>query len=342
MEQVKQVKIPVERKSGEVWAFMFLKFHEGEEDKQKVESLTKVFEDAGIKNVVMARDVEKWGKAEIPEGKELMPDFAFPAIEKCDMLVCEFSEKGVGLGIGSAYAFAKKRPVYIIAKRGSDISTTISNIAKDIIFYDNPQDLVEPLKNIVKKLPRVILASKSAIRKQQMMDAGIPFEVIVSNADETPNDKKSYRAQLAEIAMRKAKVVLDATSDRTMRLIIAADQNIVFDGKMYGKPKSIEESCKLIKSMEGREDIYAYTGNAVILADGKEILEVTNITDISRMCMDEISDEVLEEYLEKQKPLTKCGGISINDAPFLHLKEGRYSTACGMTIEIAQEMYKAL
>lgn len=342
MEQAKQVKIPTQRKNGEVWAFMSLKFHDGEEDKQKVEELTKALEAAGIKNVVMARDVEKWGKAEIPDGKQLMPDFAFPAMEKCDIFICEFSEKGVGLGIGAAYNFAKNHPVYIIAKYGSDISTTIGNIAKDIIFYDKAEDLIEPLKRIVNEFPRVILASSSDIRKQLMIDADIPFEVIVSDADETPDKSKSFRAQVSEIAMRKAKVVLDKTSQRGMRLIIAADQNIVFNGKVYGKPENIEEARNLIKSMQGRDDIFAYTGNAVLIANGNDILESVNITDIARMSMDEISDEVLEDYLINNAPLKKCGGISLEDSPFLHLKEGKYSTAYGMTIEIAKEMYKFL
>lgn len=341
MRQAKQVKIPVQRKEGELFAFMSLKFHDGDEDKQKVEELTKALEKAGIKNVVMARDVEEWGEAEIPSGKQLMPDFAFPAMEKCDIFICEFSEKGVGLGIGAAYNFAKNHPIYLIAKHGSDISTTMRNIAKDIIFYDNPEDIVEPFKKIVNEFPRVILASSSAIRKQQMIDADIPFEVIISDADETPNESKSFRAQLAEIAMRKAEVVLKETANRGMRLIIAADQNIVFDGNMYGKPENIDEARKLIKSMEGRDDIFAYTGNAVLIANGNEILESVNVTDIARMSMDEFPDEVLEEYLEKRFPLKKCGGICIADATFLHLKEGKYSTACGMTIEIAKEMYKS-
>ena len=195
---------------------------------------------------------------------------------------------------------------------------------------------------IVDKHPCIILASKSEVRKQQMIDANMQFEVIVSDADETPNKSKSFRAQLAEIAMRKANVVLRRTSDRGIRLIIAADQNIVLDGHMYGKPKSIDDARKLIKSMQGRNDIYAYTGNAVLVVDGIEVLESTNTTDIARMSMDKISNEVLENYLENNDPLSKCGGFSITDAPFVHLQEGKYSTACGMTIEIAQEMIKAL
>ena len=140
----------------------------------------------------------------------------------------------------------------------------------------------------------------------------------------------------------KAMAVLNSTANRGKRLIVAADQNIVFDGKMYGKPENIEEARELIKKMQGRDDIYAYTGNAVLIADGNEILESVNVTDIARMSMDEFSDEILEDYLKNHTPLKRCGGISITDAHFLHLKEGKYSTACGMTIEIAKEMRKAL
>ena len=43
-------------------AFMSLKFHDGEEDKKKIEDLTQALLKAGIKNVVMARDVENMEK----------------------------------------------------------------------------------------------------------------------------------------------------------------------------------------------------------------------------------------------------------------------------------------
>ena len=184
----------------------------------------------------------------------------------------------------------------------------------------------------------IILASKSAIRKQMLDDIGIPYEVIVSNADETPDLSKSFEDQLADISMRKAKVIFVITIDRGNRIIVAADQNIVFNGKMYGKPKTLEEARKLIKSMSGRDDIFAYTGNAIICTDGDRIIKTINKTDIARMSMDDISDEELEDYLEKSKPLTKCGGISISDASFIHLKDGKMSTAWGMTIEYLQEM----
>lgn len=184
----------------------------------------------------------------------------------------------------------------------------------------------------------VILASQSKVRKQQLIDASIPFEVIVSDADETPDETKSFKDQLAEIAMRKAMTVFNETKGRGRRLIVAGDQNYVFENVMYGKPANIDAARKLVKSMLGSDEVFAYTGNAVILADGDKILQSINLTDIARLSVDNISDEELEAYLATGKCLTYCGGISITDASFVHLKEGRMSTARGMTLEYTKEM----
>ena len=188
----------------------------------------------------------------------------------------------------------------------------------------------------------IILASKSSIRKQMLEKENIPFEVMVSNADESPNLSKSFEEQLADISMRKAQVVFEQTVDRGPRIIVAADQNIVFENVMYGKPKTMEEARNLIQSMQGHNDIYAYVGNALIYANGDQKLQVINNCDIARMRMDILPNEELEDYLANQKPLTKCGGISISDAKFLHLEEGRFSTACGMTMEYLQELFSSL
>lgn len=130
-------------------AFMSLKFHDGEEDKKKIDDLTNALLLAGIENVVMARDVEKYGKAVLPEGTKLMPNYAFPTMKKCDMLIVEFSEKGVGLGISAGYAYAIGLPIYVIAKTGSDISLTMKNLAKEIIFFDNINELTEKFKELI-------------------------------------------------------------------------------------------------------------------------------------------------------------------------------------------------
>ena len=57
-------------------------------------------------------------------------------------------EKGVGLGIEIGYAYAKGIPIIVIAKRGSEISSTLQGIARETFFYDRPEELTEKLKKL--------------------------------------------------------------------------------------------------------------------------------------------------------------------------------------------------
>ena len=273
------------------------------------------------------------------ENKNILRDYNKHYLDRFDWVIIDANEDyKTYLG----FCFAMDKPIYIIAREGDKIQEEISNKVDRIVFYEKPDDLVKPFLEINKNFPRIILASQSEVRKRQLIEESIPFEIIVSNADETPDESKNFRNQLADISMRKAMKVFDETLDRGFRLIIAADQNIVFEDVMYGKPKTLDEARLLIMKMMGSEEVYAYTGNAVLLAEGEDILQSINVTDVSRMSVDKITDDELEIYLSDGKCLTYCGGISISNSNFVHLKEGRMSTARGMTLEYAKELRKSL
>ena len=92
----------------------------------------------GVKTKVMVRDVEQWGNVRLaPE--ELMRR-AFSYIDQADMVVLECTEKGVGLGIEAGYARAKNKPLFLVARTGTDISVTAQGIATKVIFYNEPEE----------------------------------------------------------------------------------------------------------------------------------------------------------------------------------------------------------
>lgn len=181
-------------------------------------------------------------------------------------------------------------------------------------------------------MPKVILASSSVQRKALLEDLGIPFEIIVSNVDETPVKALSITEQMNDISMRKALAVMDMVNEPEDYIIVSADQNIFFDGVMYGKPNTIEEARELIKKMQGSNEIYAYVGNTVLYISNSTIIKHISECDIARLRMDYISDEELEDYLATGSPLAKCGGINILHTPGLHLEAGKLCTAKGMTV----------
>ena len=122
-------------------AYLAKKFHADYEDRDTIERISDALRNAGIETVVMARDLDKWGEIRFAPRELMLKTFA--AIDGSDMLIVEFSEKGVGLGIEAGYAYAKGIPVFVIAKSGSEISDTIKGIAKAIFFYENLPEIAK-------------------------------------------------------------------------------------------------------------------------------------------------------------------------------------------------------
>ncbi|SHN88447.1 hypothetical protein SAMN02745215_05339 [Desulfitobacterium chlororespirans DSM 11544] len=66
----------------------------------------------------------------------------FKEIDSSNVVVIDITEKGVGLGIESGYAYAKGIPVYIVAKKGSEMSNTMLGISKKVFIYEELEDMV--------------------------------------------------------------------------------------------------------------------------------------------------------------------------------------------------------
>ncbi|MEI6479992.1 MAG: nucleoside 2-deoxyribosyltransferase [bacterium] len=125
-------------------AYLAIKFKEDNSNRETIESISSVLGRLGMETVSMARDYEKWGEV-VFTPDELM-EKTFKEIDLSDLLIIEFSEKGVGLGIEAGYAYAKQKPIIVIAKEGSDISSTLKGVAKDVIFYNDPEELIGKIK----------------------------------------------------------------------------------------------------------------------------------------------------------------------------------------------------
>jgi len=121
--------------------FLSIKFHEDGSNSELIKNIISSSKKSNNEMVSIFTDYENEGKKHF-EPKELM-QITFVAINSCEILIVEFSQKGVGLGIEAGYAFAKGIPVYVVAKVGSEISDTLKGISKEIFFYNAIEDLVD-------------------------------------------------------------------------------------------------------------------------------------------------------------------------------------------------------
>jgi nucleoside 2-deoxyribosyltransferase len=109
------------------------KYHADSKNRAEIESLCDHLTALGHEVFCVVRDVEKWGALHF-SAQELM-ERSFKLLDSCDTVLIELSEKGVGVGIEAGYAFARGIPIQVIAKKGSDISTTLQGIARRVTFY---------------------------------------------------------------------------------------------------------------------------------------------------------------------------------------------------------------
>lgn len=71
-----------------------------------------------------------------------------------DLFIAEVSYATTGLGIELGYAKDDNIPIYCFYKKGTYPSSSINSVTKDIIEYENEDELVSNIVEIVKKLKK--------------------------------------------------------------------------------------------------------------------------------------------------------------------------------------------
>ena len=120
--------------------FLSIKYHADGRNRGFIERLCSLLASGGHEPFCVARDLELWGK--IHFSSQVLMRETFAAIEQSDLVVVELSEKGVGLGIEAGYAFAQGIPVVTVARRGSDISTTLAGISARVSLYEAEDEVL--------------------------------------------------------------------------------------------------------------------------------------------------------------------------------------------------------
>jgi len=180
---------------------------------------------------------------------------------------------------------------------------------------------------------RVILASRSAIRRKLMTDAGLDFEVIAKAVDEAAI-KESMLAESARLR-DIADALAEAKSMRVSRvedgLVIGADQIMVMDKQLFDKPKTIDEARERLKFMRGKT--HYLMGAVVICENGVPVWRHMAQT---KLTMREFSDKFLEHYLKSEGELvTKSVGAyrfeGLGAQLFSHV-EGDFFSILGLSL----------
>ena len=182
---------------------------------------------------------------------------------------------------------------------------------------------------------KLILASKSGVRKQILDNYNIDCEVVVSNVDED-EVKSSLLAEGADpalISKNLAEIKSIKVSNRNQnQLVLGADSVISLNNEIINKPKSRNEALEILKKLNNSKH---YLISSVCISKNGSM--IWNYTDSSELKMKNLSNDQLENYLKKISTETLLAyGVYQVEADGLELFEyvkGDHNSIMGLPIK---------
>ena len=146
---------------------------------------------------------------------------------------------------------------------------------------------------------KIILASKSNVRKKILQKNNINPEVIVSNIDEDEAKKSLLVEGASPLIISKNLAELKSikvSRKNPDRLVLGADSVVSLNNQLINKPKTREEALTILKKLNNSKH---YLISSVCISKNGSM--IWNHTDQSELKMKNFKDEELVKYLEKIK-----------------------------------------
>jgi septum formation protein len=154
-------------------------------------------------------------------------------------------------------------------------------------------------------MPRLILASSSAYRRELLSRLRLPFEVIVPDLDESPLAGEAPQETALRLARAKAHIVAARAPGS---LVIGSDQVATLDGEQIGKPGNHANALAQLTKMRGRQVVFH---TALCLWDGRDHThQLSNVQTL--VTVRDLPEAELDAYLRLETPYD-CAGSAKNE-----------------------------
>ncbi len=144
---------------------------------------------------------------------------------------------------------------------------------------------------------KIILASKSKVRKEILDRNNIESIVEPSNVDEDIVKESLIKEKASPELISKNLAELKANKvsmKKIDNIVLGADSVIDLEGEIISKPESREEAMKILKKLNGKS--HFLISSVCISKNGSMIW---NYTDKAKLTMKNLSDDELKDYLSK-------------------------------------------
>ena len=172
----------------------------------------------------------------------------------------------------------------------------------------------------------LILASGSPRRAKILKELGVEFRVEKSDAPEVSYPHDPERT-VRESALAKGAVVFnpEARRHRDAAGVLSADTIVWFNGKIYGKPKDLDEAKAYLRELSGNVHTVftgvAYNGAVKVVKSDVKFRQ--------------LSEAMIDEYVARVKPTDRAGAYDIDESGDLIVESytGSYENIMGLPVE---------
>ena len=191
---------------------------------------------------------------------------------------------------------------------------------------------------------KIILASKSGVRKQILNKNGIDCEVIPANINEDQIKESLLKEKITPklISKNLAELKANKVSEKKFNeIVLGADSVIDLNGKLISKPTNREEALNILKELNGQRHQLI---SSVCISKNSSMM--WNFTDASTLTMKKLNLDEIKSYLAKirDKELYAYGVYQIEaDGRSLFSKiEGDEDTIMGLPVKQIKEYLSTL
>ncbi len=199
----------------------------------------------------------------------------------------------------------------------------------------------------------IVLASASPRRKQLLEDAGVAFRVMSADVDETlePSEAAQPEEAAKKLAERKAgavtQIVLADQEYRGTCVVIGADTMVVLDDVIFGKPTSVDDAKRMLRSLSGRTHrVVTAVSVWVVLVppDGKVSLGMRSFVDAADVTFKQLDERAISDYLLCGESFDKAGAYAIQGEgrKLVERYDGSWDTIVGLPVDRLLESFPEL
>ena len=191
---------------------------------------------------------------------------------------------------------------------------------------------------------KIILASRSEVRKKILNQNGINCEVIPADIDENQVKESLFEEKATPEIISKNLAELKAnkvSEKKPNEIILGADSVLDLNGELISKPTNKKEALTILQKLNGQK--HQLISSVCISKNGSMIW---NFTDASTLTMKQLNLDEIKLYLAKikDKELYAYGVYQIEaDGRFLFSKiEGDEDTIMGLPVKQIKEYLNTL